>query len=569
MSLIGADRVERDRGLGGDRPAGLGGDAGSRMPAARHASMHDPAPLGDAWAPPRRRRRGRRGRRRSTARAGRARAPTGRRRRRPGGRSRPRTPGCRCGGGRRPGRPLGDAAARSTALARSPDGHAEAELRVDLAGLHELVGVGLDAGGGPQQHRRDRARRPRAAGRAGRARRSCRPRCGRRRPRGPGPARRRSCCCRGGRAGRRGRRRPAPRAARRRWRRRGACPPRGRGGPWPGTGTPCWRRPTPVAEGGHAPRGSGPAGGPRRRRTAGCRTRRPGPVEHPPMASHPSSPTGRVGQQAPRHRPPRCPCTRRGVGPAPGIGDHGHRSHGGSRAVTSTPGRHTPEQVEADGEADARRLDQPQAGLGRLGRDVLTDDAAVVVEAVEPVGQLAHPGRDLVRRPVVARQLDHLGQRRQRAQQLELALVGRAATRSTAARSARVDAQLARPSCRSSGCGRGRTARRRRATPGTRLRTLSRSMVGAWSIDATSDSSRMTSGPMSSTRSSRSTALPSRLPMRPLASDTIWPMRTSRRSLSTPSASTPACRLATWPWWSAPHTLMTRSKPRTRNLLRW
>ena len=30
--------------------------------------------------------------------------------------------------------------------------HPEAELRVDLPGLHELVGVGLDPGGGPQQH---------------------------------------------------------------------------------------------------------------------------------------------------------------------------------------------------------------------------------------------------------------------------------------------------------------------------------------------------------------------------------------------------------------------------------
>ena len=28
-------------------------------------------------------------------------------------------------------------------------------------------------------------------------------------------------------------------------------------------------------------------------------------------------------------------------------------------------------------------------------------------------------------------------------------------------------------------------------------------------------------------------------------------------------------RLATWPWWSAPKTSITRSNPRTRNLSRW
>jgi len=37
-------------------------------------------------------------------------------------------------------------------------------------------------------------------------------------------------------------------------------------------------------------------------------------------------------------------------------------------------------------------------------------------------------------------------------------------------------------------------------------------------------------------------------------------------SRSMPSAVTPAFRLATWPWWSAPKTSMTRSNLRTRNL---
>ena len=59
-----------------------------------------------------------------------------------------------------------------------------------------------------------------------------------------------------------------------------------------------------------------------------------------------------------------------------------------------------------------------------LGRDLVADHVAVVVEAVEPVGELAHPGRDLVRRPLGAGQRHHLGQARQRAQQLDLALVG-------------------------------------------------------------------------------------------------------------------------------------------------
>ena len=47
---------------------------------------------------------------------------------------------------RRPGTPAEDVR-----------GASEAELRVDLAGLHELVGVGLDARGGAQQPRRPRA----------------------------------------------------------------------------------------------------------------------------------------------------------------------------------------------------------------------------------------------------------------------------------------------------------------------------------------------------------------------------------------------------------------------------
>ena len=73
---------------------------------------------------------------------------------------------------------------------------------------------------------------------------------------------------------RRARRRTGRRGARRRTRRRGASPPRGPDGPWPGTGRPWWRRPRRHPRP-RPPRGRRDAGGPRRRRTAACRTPRP------------------------------------------------------------------------------------------------------------------------------------------------------------------------------------------------------------------------------------------------------------------------------------------------------
>ena len=76
---------------------------------------------------------------------------------------------------------------------------------------------------------------------------------------------------------RRGYRRPGPLAGTpRRWTRRGACRPRWPAGPWPGTRRPWWRS-SPRARSRPPPRGNGPAAAPRRRRTAACRTRRPGP----------------------------------------------------------------------------------------------------------------------------------------------------------------------------------------------------------------------------------------------------------------------------------------------------
>ena len=177
-------------------------------------------------------------------------------------------------------------------------------------------------------------------------------------------------------AGRRARPRPGPRAARRRWPRRRACPPRGPGGPWPGRGTPSTRRPRRRRRR-PPPPGSGPAGGPRRRRTAACRARRPGRRRStPPTDSRPPAPTAAVSGR--RYR---------------GSGA-GHRATG---HIDS--GALTPEQVEADGQADAGRLHQPQPGLGQLGADPLAHHVAVVVEAVEAAGQLAGPGGDLVRAP--------------------------------------------------------------------------------------------------------------------------------------------------------------------------
>ncbi len=56
-------------------------------------------------------------------------------------------------------------------------------------------------------------------------------------------------------------------------------------------------------------------------------------------------------------------------------GRDGHRSH--------RLGRVHAEEAEPDGQPDARRLDQPQPGLGQSRVDVVGQDRAVVVEAVE------------------------------------------------------------------------------------------------------------------------------------------------------------------------------------------
>ena len=138
----------------------------------------------------------------------------------------------------------GESWARATARAASPDRHPEAELGVDLPGAHELVGVRLDAGGGPDQHLGHEPVVGVEGWRAARARRSCRPRSAPHR-RGAADAELLERLVVAVQHEPVGRARPqsAPRAARRPWPRRGASPPRGRGGPWPGTGRPWTRRP--------------------------------------------------------------------------------------------------------------------------------------------------------------------------------------------------------------------------------------------------------------------------------------------------------------------------------------
>ena len=67
-------------------------------------------------------------------------------------------------------------------------------------------------------------------------------------------------------------------------------------------------------------------------------------------------------------------------------------------------------------------------------------------------------------------------------------------------------------------------------------------------------------------------ALPVRLLIRttsPSRSSFTSCIRTmSSLSPSRPMASRAPFSRATWPWWSAPQMLMTRSKPRTANLFR-
>ena len=148
------------------------------------------------------------------------------------------------------------------------------------------------------------------------------------------------------------------------------------------------------------------------------------------MASQPSSPTAALSGSS-------CP----GTGPV--VRGAGWRpASAAGRRITSTPAR--PRRAGRGrwrGRCAAASTSHSRAWVS-VGRHVVAEHVAVVVEAVEPVGQLAHPGRHLVRGPLDAGQLDHVGQLGQRPQQVELALVGEQA-RSTSP-SGPLDAQLVR-----------------------------------------------------------------------------------------------------------------------------
>ena len=275
----------------------------------------------------------------------------------------------------------GLAAARASAASarRRVPGDAEAELRVDLAGADELVGVGLDARRDAQQHRRP-SRPPRGherleavelvvavdddAADARRRRRAAQLVLGLVVAVQDEPV--------GGHPG-------------------------GEGDVELAAGGHVEVQPLLVGEAGHRPaeerlRGVGgavgervdglPAPGPQvrlvvdeqRRAELGRRARA---VEQPPIASQPSSPTAAVSGS-------RCRGQRAG--------------HCTAQSIRS--GADTPSRSRPIAQADARRLDQPQPRLGELGRDARRHHVAVVVEAVDRAGELAHPRRDPVRRPV-------------------------------------------------------------------------------------------------------------------------------------------------------------------------
>src|SRR5262249_56858747 len=77
-------------------------------------------------------------------------------------------------------------------------------------------------------------------------------------------------------------------------------------------------------------------------------------------------------------------------------------------------GGRNPEQPERVGEPDAARLRQPEPSLREPL--VLADHAAVPVEAVEVLGEVADPRRDPVGGPQLGRFADDLRVQRQRAE---------------------------------------------------------------------------------------------------------------------------------------------------------
>ena len=86
-----------------------------------------------------------------------------------------------------------------------------------------------------------------------------------------------------------------------------------------------------------------------------------------------------------------------------------HHSSSGSSASTRaiSSGAWTPRIASALAKPEAAGFRQPQPRLGE--RDVVTEHLAVAVEAVELLGEVAHPRGDAVRSPQLGGLGDHVG----------------------------------------------------------------------------------------------------------------------------------------------------------------
>ena len=218
-----------------------------------------------------------------------------------------------------------------------------------------------------------------------------------------------------------------------------------------------------VAEGGHRLAAAGPqvvlVVDEQRRAELGGQVER---GRSPPMLSRPSSPDRR-----------RC----RAGAPAR------------ERALTSSSGALTPSRSSPMARPIRAASTSHSRAWVSSGSTLVAHHVAVVVEAVEAPGQLADPGRDLVGRPARRGPGHHLGQLGERAQQLELALVGEQAQVDVGER--RPARRPARPPCaRSTGSGRGPSARRRPGSPSPGWRPRPRSKVCGLSIDCSRKVSR-------------------------------------------------------------------------------
>ena len=273
-------------------------------------------------------------------------------------------------------------------IARRAARHGEPELRVVGAGGDVLVRVRFDAGGDAHEHPGGAAGRSPRAPRCGRARRTSRRRC---RPT-PSSSASRELELRlvvavehdpvGGKPGAQ----------------RDVQLPAGRDvevealfGDEAGHGHAQERLARvgdgAVAERGPRTPGSVPAARPRRTRRAVCRTSRRarrgrsrrwrgGRRRRPPRSE--GAGAGRSGRRSSRPAVARRPARRR-------------------RAACHLVGRVDAEDRERARQPDAARLRQPEPGLRE--RDVVGDHPAVAVEAVEQLGEVAHPGGDAVRAP--------------------------------------------------------------------------------------------------------------------------------------------------------------------------